>query len=166
MVTTHRYDVSVRWTGNRGSGTSSYRSYSRDHEVTGKPTAATDHGVAKPVIPGSSDPAFRGDPARWNPEELLVASLAQCHLLWYLHLATTAGVVVTDYVDIPFGVMVEDASGAGHFERVVLRPTVTVAEASMTDAALAAHHRVGEYCFIARSVNFPVEHEPTVRVAP
>lgn len=170
MVTTHRYEVSLRWTGNQGTGTSSYRTYSRDHELFGGATGAMVHAppadqgaVAKPVILGSSDPAFRGDPARWNPEELLVASLAQCHMLWYLHLVTTVGVVVTDYVDAPFGVMVEDGSGAGHFERVVLRPTVTVAEASMIEAARAAHHRVGEFCFIARSVNFPVDHEPTVR---
>lgn len=164
----HRYEVSLRWTGNEGSGTSNYRAYSRDHELAGAatvPALPVDGGVAKPVILGSSDPAFRGDPTRWNPEELLVASLAQCHMLWYLHLATTVGVVVTDYVDTPFGVMVEDGSGAGHFERVVLRPEVTVADASMTEAAQAAHHRVGDYCFIARSVNFPVEHAPTVCLA-
>jgi organic hydroperoxide reductase OsmC/OhrA len=148
---THRYEVSVEWTGNRGSGTSGYRDYARDHELRGE---------GKPTIAASSDPAFRGDPARWNPEELLVASLAQCHLLWYLHLAGAAGVVVTDYHDHPIGTMVTDATGAGQFERVVLRPVVTVAEAGMQERAQQLHAEVGAYCFIARSVSFPVEHEP------
>lgn len=152
----HHYRLGVQWTGNRGSGTTGYRAYGRDHEVT---------APGKPTIAGSSDPAFRGDPARWNPEELLLASLAQCHLLWYLHLATQAGVVVVDYADEPEGVMAEDDAGAGQFEQVTLRPVVTVAEPSMVEAAQAIHHRVGDYCFIARSVNFPVHHEPTARVA-
>jgi organic hydroperoxide reductase OsmC/OhrA len=157
MGRSHRYELSLCWTGNLGSGTSGYRAYGRDHEVS---------AAGKPVIAASSDPAFRGDPARWNPEELLVASLAQCHLLWYLHLATTAGVVVVDYRDEPTGVMVEQDGGAGRFAQVVLRPRVTVAEPGMREAAHAVHARVGEYCFIARSVNFPVEHEPTTVVAP
>ena len=46
------------------------------------------------MIAGSADPAFRGDRTRYNPEDLLVASLAACHMLWYLHLAADAGVVV------------------------------------------------------------------------
>jgi organic hydroperoxide reductase OsmC/OhrA len=153
----HRYAVTIRWTGNTGSGTSDYRGYRRDHEV---------RGDGKPAIPGSSDPAFRGDAARWNPEELLVASLAQCHMLWYLHLCAAGGVVVTDYADTPAGTMVLDATGGGgQFTEVVLRPSVTVADASMADKAQALHEEIGALCFIARSVSFPVRHEPTVRVA-
>jgi organic hydroperoxide reductase OsmC/OhrA len=155
MSETHRYELSLHWTGTRGSGTSGYRAYSRDHELTAE---------GKPTIAASSDPAFRGDPARWNPEELLVASLAQCHLLWYLHLAGAAGMVITDYRDDPVGVMRTDATGAGQFERVTLRPVVTVAEAAMQARAQQIHAEVGAYCFIARSVNFPVEHEPTTVV--
>jgi organic hydroperoxide reductase OsmC/OhrA len=154
---THRYVVTVRWTGNTGTGTSGYRGYGRDHEVTGD---------GKPVIPGSSDPAFRGDATSWNPEELLVASLAQCHMLWYLHLCAVGGVVVTDYTDTPVGTMVMDeAGGGGQFTDVVLRPVVTVADASMSQKAQALHEEIGALCFIARSVNFPVRHEPTVRPA-
>jgi organic hydroperoxide reductase OsmC/OhrA len=157
MAVTHSYEVSVQWTGNTGSGTSDYRGYARDHEV---------HGSGKPVIPGSSDPAFRGDPGRWNPEELLVVSLAQCHMLWYLHLCSTRGVVVTGYADSPSGTMTMDATGGGgEFTEVVLRPAVTVADPSMTDKAQALHEEVGALCFIARSVRFPVRHEPTVQVA-
>ena len=155
MGVTHRYEVTVRWTGNTGLGTIDYRGYHRDHEV---------HGAGKPAIPGSSDPAFRGDATRWNPEELLVAALAQCHMLWYLHLCATGGVVVTDYTDTPVGTMTIDAAGGGgQFTEVVLRPAVTIAEESMADKATALHDEISALCYIARSVSFPVRHEPTVR---
>lgn len=149
----HTYEATVRWTGAGATGTTSYTAYSRDHviEVPGKP----------PLL-GSSDPAFRGDPTRWSPEELLVAALAQCHMLWFLHLAARAGVVVTGYVDEPVGTMRVEAAGAGQFTTVVLRPRVTVrATGRQDDATLAAVHRsAGEHCFIKRSVNFPVRTEP------
>src|SRR5882757_2452263 len=145
MARAHRYTVEVTWPGNTGTGTSGYRDFSRDHEV---------RGDGKPVLPGSSDPAFRGDPGRYNPEELLVAALSQCHLLWFLHLAATAGVVVTGYTDRPEGTMTENADGAGEFTEVVLRPAVTVAEAGMVDAVAGLHERAHQMCFIARSVNF------------
>ena len=156
MAVTHRYEVTVRWTGDAGSGTSDYRGYRRDHEV---------HGDGKPAILGSSDPAFRGDAARWNPEELLVAALAQCHMLWYLHLCAAGGVVVTDYTDTPVGTMAMDATGGGQFTDVVLRPAVTVADPSMAEKALALHDQIGALCFVARSVSFAVRHEPSVRAA-
>src|SRR5258707_5425894 len=156
MAVTHRYEMIVRWTGDTGSGTSDYRGYRRDHEI---------HGSGKATILGSSDPAFRGDAARWNPEELLVAALAQCHMLWYLHLSADGGVLVTEYTDTPVGTMTIEATGGGQFTDVVLRPAVTVAEPSMADKAVALHDEIDAFCFIARSVNFPVRHEPTVRVA-
>jgi organic hydroperoxide reductase OsmC/OhrA len=147
----HHYTLALTWTGNRGSGTSGYRDYGREHEVSG----------TAPTILGSSDPSFLGDPERWNPEQLLLASLAQCHLLWYLHLASAAGVVVTGYVDQPTGTIVEDNVGAGQFTEVTLNPVVTVADSSQIETANALHERVGDYCFIARSVKFPVHHNPT-----
>jgi organic hydroperoxide reductase OsmC/OhrA len=157
MAVTHRYEITVRWTGNTGSGTSDYRSYRRDHEV---------HSDGKPTILASSDAAFRGDSTRWNPEELLVAALAQCHMLWYLHLCAAGGVVVTHYADSPHGTMALDATGGGgRFTEVVLRPAVTVADSSMADKALALHGEIAALCFIARSVSFLVRHEPTVRAA-
>ena len=146
----HRYAVTVVWTGNTGAGTASYRGYERAHLVS---------GPGKPDIAGSSDPAFRGDPGRWNPEELLVASLAACHQLWFLHLATEAGLVVTAYEDAAEGVMVEEPDGAGRFASVTLHPRVTVAGG---DAELvpALHERAHAMCFVARSVGFPVRAEP------
>lgn len=152
----HSYALTVRWTGNRGSGTSGYAAFGREHEVL---------APGKPVLAGTADPAFRGDPARWNPEELLVAALSQCHMLWYLALCANAKVVVTDYVDEVAGTMAEHAGGGGEFTEVVLRPTVTVAEAGMIAKAGELHTPAHEKCFIARSVNFAVKHEPTILVA-
>jgi organic hydroperoxide reductase OsmC/OhrA len=148
---THSYEVSVTWTGNRGTGTSGYRAYDRDHEVT---------AAGPPPIAASSDPAFRGDRGRWNPELELTAALAQCHMLWYLHLAASAGVVVTAYADDAHGTMAETEDGGGHFTEVVLRPRVTVASADMIEVAVSLHREAHAKCFIANSVNFPVRHEP------
>jgi organic hydroperoxide reductase OsmC/OhrA len=156
MAREHRYTLRVSWTGNLGAGTSGYRDYSRDHEVS---------APGKPVLPGSSDPAFRGDRSRYNPEELLVAALSQCHMLWVLHLAAAEGVVVTGYVDHPEGVMAERPDGGGEFTDVLLRPEVMVAEPAMIAAAEALHERAHALCFIARSVNFPVRHQATTAVA-
>lgn len=155
MSRSHHYEVSVTWTGDKGTGTSSYDDYSRDHEVAG-------HG--QPTILASADPAFRGDPTRWNPEELLVAALAECHMLWYLHLAAVSGVVVVGYTDTPTGTMAEDGLGGAAFVGVTLRPVVEVADESMADASLALHTEANKMCFLARSMKFPITHEPRVRV--
>lgn len=149
----HRYQATVAWTGNLGTGTSGYKAYARDYEA---------RAGAKPPIPGSSDPLFRGDAARWNPEELLLASLAACHQLWYLHLAAEAGVVVTSYEDDAEGVLAEAAGGGGQFERVTLRPRITITPASDPDVARRLHTPAHEKCFIARSVSFPVTCEPVI----
>lgn len=151
----HCYRVTVSWTSTPGRTTTTRSSYSRDTELS---------AGAKPPIAGSSDPAFLGDSARWNPEELLVASLSQCHLLWYLDFAARAGVEVTDYVDEPIGLMAEQLSGAGQFSEVTLRPTVTITPDADPATALRLHSDAHAHCFIARSMNFPVRHEPTVHV--
>jgi len=161
----HSYRVSVSWTGNRGEGTSGYRAYDRSHEVTAGPRdqAPDSRARGRPrPIEASSDPAFRGDAGRWNPEQLLTAALAQCHMLWYLHLCAVAGVVVTAYWDDAVATMTEDADGGGCFTEVVLRPRVTVSSPDMIEKANGIHRDAHEKCFIARSVNFPVRHEPAV----
>ena len=152
-VREHRYTATVTWTGNTGTGTSAYREYRRDHEIRAKD---------KPTIPSSSDPHFRGDRTRWNPEDLLVASVSACHQLWYLHLCADAGVVVVAYEDNAQGAMAEEPDGAGQFTRVVLRPRVTIRKGSDAAMAQALHAKAHEKCFIARSVRFPVECEPTI----
>ncbi|HEX7049095.1 MAG TPA: OsmC family protein [Longimicrobiales bacterium] len=151
----HEYTLRVEWTGNRGEGTSSYRAYDRAHDI---------FAPGKPVIPGSSDPAFRGDPARYSPEDLLVASLSACHMLWYLHLCADAGIVVTSYVDDAVGTMVETEQTGGHFAEVVLRPVVTVRPGADLEHAARLHDRAHHLCFIANSVNFPVRHEARLEV--
>ena len=151
----HRYAVTVEWTGNTGAGTATYRGYERAHEI---------RADGKPVIPGSSDPTYRGDPTRYNPEDLLVASLSACHMLWYLHLCSEHGVVVTGYVDRPEGTMVELPDGAGQFTHVVLRPEVTVRAGTDVELAESLHRDVPAKCYIARSVNFRVDHEPRIVV--
>jgi len=152
----HTYTVTVEWRGNRGGGTASPSAYDRDHVITGD---------LKHDILGSSDPSFRGDPARWNPEELLLASLSACHKLWYLGLCAASGVVVQEYVDRASGTMAEQADGAGQFTEVTLRPEIILAPGSDDSAALALHERAHAMCFVARSVNFPVHHEATIRIA-
>jgi len=152
----HHYRVDVEWTGNRGSGTDGYRNYSRDHVI---------RVAGKPELAGSSDPTFRGDAARHNPEDMLVAALSACHMLSYLHMATVAGVVVTAYTDAAEGSMVTEGDG-GRFVEVVLRPVVTIGAASDPAKAAAAHEAAHHACFIANSVNFPVRCEPRIVVEP
>lgn len=151
----HHYSVSIAWTGNRGSGTSGYKDYGRDHIV---------HAEGKTDIHGSADRSFFGDVERWNPEELLIAALSQCHMLSFLHVATDAGVVVTEYTDTARGVLTLDGTGAGRVTEVTLAPSVTVAGPVPADME-ALHHRASELCFIANSVNFPVVHRPETRSA-
>jgi organic hydroperoxide reductase OsmC/OhrA len=149
----HFYSVTIEWTGNTGTGTSSYKGYERAHVIRAQ---------NKPEIPASSDPNFRGDKTRYNPEQMLLASLSSCHMLWYLHLCADAGVVVKAYEDQAQGTMQETADGGGFFSEVILYPVVTVADETMTSKAMELHHRANELCFIANSVKFPVHHRPVV----
>ena len=152
----HQYNLTLKWTGNKGTGTSDYRAYERSH------TICVD---GKTEISVSSDPAFRGDKTKYNPEEFLVAAISSCHMLSYLHLCAVAGVVVTDYVDHATGIMVETPNGSGHFTEVTLNPIVTVTEISMIEKANELHEKANELCFIANSVNFPVRHNASCMVA-
>lgn len=151
---THTYQTSLCWTGNHGTGTSDYKAYGREHEIIAENKQAP--------IAGSSDPYFRGDGTRYNPEELLVASLSACHMLSYLHLCAVNGVEVTSYEDEAIGAMVENPEHGGNMTSVTLRPRVVVSAASDAAKALALHDQAHHMCFIANSVNFPVGHEPVV----
>jgi organic hydroperoxide reductase OsmC/OhrA len=151
---THHYKTTINWTGNKGSGTTHYEAYNRDYSITIE---------NKPDLAGSSDLTFRGDPTKHNPEELLLASLSACHMLWYLHLCADAGIVVVKYSDDATGTMEIQTNGGGRFTEVVLNPVVEVLEQGMINAAEALHQKASERCFIANSVNFPVRHNPVVR---
>ncbi|MFZ1788863.1 MAG: OsmC family protein [Saprospiraceae bacterium] len=147
----HFYKLSTEWTGNTGQGTSNYRTYERSHEIKVE---------GKAQIAASSDPSFRGDKTKHNPEELFLASLSSCHMLWYLHLCSDAGVVVESYVDHATGIMTETSDGGGHFTNVTLHPEVIVFHPSMIEKAESLHHEANKLCFIANSCNFPIDHQP------
>ena len=153
-MNTHQYKTTLRWTGNQGTGTSNYRAYARNHEITGPLKVTT--------LQGSADAHFRGDATKYNPEDLLIASLSACHMLSYLHLCAINNIVVTEYSDDATGTMAENPDGSGQFTEVALRPRVTVTPESNTATALRLHEDAGKLCFIARSVNFPVLHEPVI----
>jgi len=155
MKRQHKYQLKITWTGNKGTGTSHYKEFERSHTI---------HSNNKIEILGSSDPAFGGDKTRYNPEDLLVASIASCHMLWYLHLCSVSGVIVTGYIDLPAGLMTETADGSGKFTEVTLYPMVSVTEISMIEKANQLHKKANELCFIANSVNFPVYHQPTCKL--
>jgi len=138
-----------------GKGTSQYKAYSRNHEISSED---------KPTIYASSDPSFRGEATRYNPEELFVASLSSCHMLWYLHLCSEAGVIVIDYIDNATGTMTETEDGSGHFTEVTLHPVVIVTDASMINKANELHYEAHKFCFVANSCNFPVHHNPSCQV--
>jgi Predicted redox protein, regulator of disulfide bond formation len=150
-MTHHDFDAAIRWTGNRGEGTRRYRGYDRTWDI---------ETVGKAVVHCSNDPMLGGDPSRHNPEDLLIAALSSCHMLWYLHLAANAGIVVHAYSDTPVGRGETLPNGAGRFLSAVLRPRIEVERGADLALATALHHEVHKYCFIARSVNFPVEYEP------
>ncbi|MEY8761654.1 OsmC family protein [Chryseobacterium tongliaoense] len=155
MSKEHHYKTIIEWTGNKGTGTSSYRSYERSYTVSVE---------NKAVIEGSSDPAFRGNKTKHNPEDLFLSSISSCHMLWYLHFCSEAGIIVTDYTDTATGTMTETATGSGHFTEVILNPIVTITDKSMVEKAQQLHAKANEYCFIANSVNFPVKHIPVILV--
>lgn len=157
ITRTHRYHTRVCWTGNTGTGTSGYRDYQRSFNVSAE---------GKPVIAGSSDPAFRGDRTRWNPEEFFVASISACHKLWYLHLCADAGIVVLEYVDDAEGLMEELPDGSGRFVEITLLPSVTVAHGTDVGRATSLHSEAHRSCFLANSVNFPVQCRPSFQVSP
>ena len=153
----HRYEVQVEWTGNLGTGTSSYEGYTRDHRLA---------APGKEVLACSADPSFRGDPSRYNPEELFIASIASCHMLWYLHLCADAGVRVLAYEDRPTGILAESGMQAGELTVVALHPRVEVERESEVETARALHEQAHALCFLARSVRTPIRIEPLVVVRP
>ncbi|MDW3204252.1 MAG: OsmC family protein [Alphaproteobacteria bacterium] len=156
MAKEHEYTCQVQWTGNRGDGTKTYRGYDRTWDI------AT---PGKPVIHCSNDPLLGGDPGLPNPEDLLISSLSACHMLWYLHLASREKIVVQSYTDTPIGIGESEPSGAGRFLRAILRPSIVLSDIGDRDRADALHHEIHQYCFIARSVNFPVSYEASYSAA-
>ena len=155
MTKQHNYSLNIKWTGNKGEGTTRYDAYDRSYIISGE---------NKVDILGSADAPFRGDITKYNPEDLLLASLSSCHMLWYFHLCADAGIIVTDYIDNPNGILVQNETGSGSFSEVTLNPIVTVSDSSMIEKANQLHEKANQFCFIANSVNFKVKHNPTCKV--
>ena len=150
MSKTHNYQSQLIWTGNLGKGTENYQAYDRSYSL---------QVSNKPIIQGSSDPAFRGDASKYNPEELFLFSLSSCHMLWYLHLCATEKIVVLEYEDQAEGIMMEEKNGSGRFTQVILKPKVKITDLSQKELALQLHHKANQMCFIANSCNFQINHE-------
>lgn len=144
----HIYTATLEWTGNTGTGTSGYRAYERRWNLA---------SPGKPVLACSNDPLLGGDKSKYNPEDLLLAAVSSCHMLWYLHLCSDAGIIVLSYVDRPEAVGEMEASGKGRFVSATLKPEITIAAGGDIEKAHAIHGDIHQYCFIARSVNFPVK---------
>ena len=150
----HTYQTTVEWVGNLGAGTSSYIEYERDFIAS---------ALNKPNILGSADPAFRGDKTRWNPEDMLLASISACHKLWYLHFCAVNNIIVQEYRDEAIAIMDEGSSEhAGHFISATLKPRVIISSESDAVKALALHENAHQACFIANSLNFPVKCEALI----
>lgn len=147
----HSFSLRAEWTGNRGTGTSGYKDYDRDLVI---------QADGPGELQGSAARAFHGAESRWNPEQLLLAALTECHLLSYLHSATQADVVLTGLACRAEVTLETTSDGSGQITSAVLRPEVWLAEESQREQADALHHQAHERCFIARSVNFPVQLEP------
>lgn len=155
MSKQHQYSLTVEWTGSTGQGTKSYTSYSRNHTIQSE---------SKAIIEASSDPAFRGDPQRYNPEELLLSSVSSCHMLWYLHFCSQHNITVLTYVDQPEGTMLENGDGSGYFTGITLHPQIEIAEEDKIALAQDLHRKANTYCFIANSLNFKIEHKAIIKV--
>lgn len=149
----HVFQLTVKWTGNKGQGTMNYNSFDRSHLI---------YSNDKPDILGSSAPEFRGDPKRWNPEELLVSSLSTCHMLWYLHLCANHKITVMEYSDHPVGIMTVESSGKGYFQKATLNPIIVITDPARIEEAEKLHQDAHEKCFIANSVNFSIEIIPKI----
>jgi organic hydroperoxide reductase OsmC/OhrA len=152
MAKQHEYSSRTVWTGNAGEGTRRYRGYARTWDI------AT---PGKPVIHCSNDPLLGGDPTLPNPEDLMLATVSACHMLWYLHLACNAGIVIHSYTDDPVAIGETAPNGAGRFLSATLRPRIEVEAGADLDKAAALHNDVHQFCFIARSINFPITYAPT-----
>ena len=155
MTKQHNYSLNIKWTGNKGEGTTRYDAYDRSYIISGE---------NKVEILGSADAPFRGDITKYNPEDLLLASLSSCHMLWYFHLCADAGIIVTEYIDNPTGILVQNETGSGSFSEVSLNPTDIVSDNSMIEKANQLHEKANQFCFIANSVNFKVKHNPSCKV--
>jgi len=152
----HEYRAQVDWQRDEREAFTDNR-YHRGHRLR------FDGGAD---VPGSSAPSSvplpYSDPAAIDPEEMFVASLASCHMLWFLGLAAKQKLKVDRYLDDAVGVMEPNAEGRMAVTLVTLRPRVWFSGQPQPDAAAlqALHHEAHEACYIANSVKAEVRCEP------
>ena len=149
----HDYMANIIWTGNLGTGTSGYKDYARSYDIS---------ATGKPIILGSADPAFRGEALKWNPEDLLLSTIASCHMLWYLHFCADNHIIVEDYRDAITGKLEVDEKGLGKFIEATLNPVVRIKNSEQIDLAMSLHQEAHKFCFIANSLNFNVSINPSI----
>lgn len=150
----HHYTIDLKWTGNEGKGTQNYKTYNRNHSINAD-------GKYNEIL-GSSDPLFRGDKTKYNPEDLFLSSIASCHMLWYLHLCAANHIIVTSYTDKATGIMEESHNGSGQFKEVTLHPVIVIEDESQIGRAMELHTDANKMCFIANSCNFKIGHEAEI----
>ncbi len=149
----HEFNTQIEWTGNTGLGTETYESYERDYTLSSE---------GKEQILCSSAAGFRGDTNKYNPEDLFIASLSSCHMLWYLHLCADNGIKVLSYIDATEAKLAVFLNGKGFFQSITLSPKVVVENPEHIQKAIALHQKANKMCFLANSLHFPIKHNPTV----
>jgi len=146
----HHYTAVCSWRGSTGLG---YEQYSRTHEMSAPP--------AKAHLKMSSDPAFRGDPALLNPEQLLVLAAASCQMLSFLAVAARKRLNVVEYEDRAEGFMPEDDKPI-RITRITLHPRIVFEGPTDPDAANHAVELAHQQCFIANSLKTDIRIDPEI----
>ena len=152
----HGFTARLVWEGNTGQGTADYAGYGRGFRI---------EVAGKPEFGGSAAPMFRGEADRHNPEDLFLASLAACHMLFYLALCARHGLRVLAYQDDVRGLLRLRPEGGGRFETIDLCPCVELAPGGDEALALQLHEVAHEQCFIANSCSVAVRHTATINTA-
>lgn len=145
----HLFNAKAFWTSERKEN---IKSYNRTHTITIE---------GKPVLNVSAAKAFKGDPALYNPEDMLLSSLVSCHMMSYLYVCVQNGIEVLSYTDNAVATLEVESDGSGRFTEVILNPTVIITQAERKEEAMALHKKANQLCFIANSCNFPILHNPT-----
>ena len=150
MSAVHRYSTRLAWSGSTAAG---YEDYSREHTLSAPP--------AEQELRLASDPAFRGDARRLNPEQLVVAAASSCQLLEFLALAAKARIDVLGYSDDAEGTM-DESDEPARIQRIVLRPRIRVAEGSSEERVRRLVELAHEHCYVANSLRSEIVVEAEI----
>ena len=163
MSDAHAFETHLRWPADPAQALPPAPAFSRNSVLS---------APGKKEVAGSAPAVFGGDAARYNPEELLLMALSECHMLTYLAVAAKRNLSILAYEDRATGTLGLGTNGIKSgplgkmsMQQVTLRPRVTVAKGTDLAEALAIHERAHANCFIANSVNFPVRHEAQIVAA-